>query len=254
MEIIGDVHGQLDKLSVLLRVSGLVDDDDHWSGGSRKVWFTGDFADRGPYGIGVIRLIMRLQDEARQAGGQVNALLGNHDVLLLAADRLGEQACGGPGGTFLEDWRTNGGVQSDLEGLTDREIDWLSRLSAMAVEEDHLLIHADSLFYKKYGDSMLEINQSIGSILQNNVASAWDRLLGDFSDRLAFWENPQNAKDFLAKFTGSRLIHGHTPVSYMNAGFDGTAPVVYANGLCINVDAGLYMGGKGFIYSTDAKL
>lgn len=253
MDVIGDVHGQLDKLSALLRSSGLIDCNDRWVGGHRKVWFMGDLVDRGPDGIGVIRLVMRLQAEARSEGGQVCALLGNHDVLLLAADRFGTQRAGGPGGTFIGDWRLNGGNPSDLEWLSDKERIWLSQLPAMAVAEDYLLVHADSLFYEQYGDSVFEVNTAITSLLQNGDSVLWDTLLEDFSDRLAFWDNPQRAEGFLKKFMGNRLIHGHTPVSYMNSESDGVKPIIYANGACVNVDGGLYLGGKGFIYSSKPK-
>ena len=47
-----------------------------------------------------------------------------------------------------------------------------------------------------------------------------------------------------------QLIHGHTPISSMSpfSPEDVTAPLVYANGLCVNVDAGMYLDGPGFVY------
>src|SRR5690242_8301691 len=90
--IIGDVHGQLEKLIRLLRGAGLVGKDLAWSGGGKRLWLLGDYVDRGPDGIGVLELVMRLQGEAARAGGEVGALLGNHDVLLLSARRFGALA------------------------------------------------------------------------------------------------------------------------------------------------------------------
>ena len=60
------------------------------------------FFDRGPDGLRCLELVMRLQREAEAAGDRVEALIGNHDLLLLSAHHFGERASGGPGGTFLE--------------------------------------------------------------------------------------------------------------------------------------------------------
>src|SRR5579871_6244279 len=86
--VIGDIHGQLGKLIALLRGAGLATDRLSWAAGAATLWFMGDFFDRGPDGLGVLDLVMRLQREAAVAGGQVASLLGNHEVMLLAAQRF----------------------------------------------------------------------------------------------------------------------------------------------------------------------
>lgn len=73
-----------------------------------------------PDGVGVLDLVTSLQSQARDHGGHVHAVLGNHEVLLLAARRFGARASGGPGGIFQGDWLANGGVASDLERLSAR--------------------------------------------------------------------------------------------------------------------------------------
>ncbi len=69
---------------------------------------------------------MHLQGEAERAGGWVEALIGNHDLLLLAAHRFGDEPSNGPGKTFVGDWLANGGVDADLAELTDAHVAWLS--------------------------------------------------------------------------------------------------------------------------------
>ena len=130
--VIGDVHGEYDKLVRLLNQSGLVDDRLRWSGGGATLWFLGDLVDRGPDGVGVVDLVMRLQVEAEVAGGRVGVLLGNHEPVILSALWLGDKSCGGPGGTFYSNWKFNGGIDTDLERLTDRHTGWLSSLPALA--------------------------------------------------------------------------------------------------------------------------
>lgn len=116
--VIGDVHGQFEKLARLLRDTKLVGNTLSWTGGSAILWFMGDFFDRGPDGIEVVDMVMRLQSEATAAGGRVESLLGNHEVVLLAARRFGTRATTGPGGNFVADWEYNGGCDTDLARIT----------------------------------------------------------------------------------------------------------------------------------------
>lgn len=83
---IGDVHGSYDKFVTLLKGTGLVDESLTWTGGETHLVMVGDLVDRGKNDRGVIELVMRLQNEASSAGGQVHALLGNHDVMVLVHD------------------------------------------------------------------------------------------------------------------------------------------------------------------------
>jgi len=83
---IGDVHGSYDKLISLLKGTGVVDETLAWSGGSTHLVFIGDLIDRGPQELAVLDLVRRLEEEAPSAGGQVHALLGNHEVMNLVRD------------------------------------------------------------------------------------------------------------------------------------------------------------------------
>jgi hypothetical protein len=251
--IIGDVHGQYRKLLGLLRDAGLIDGNQAWAGGPASLWFLGDFCDRGPDGIGVVDLVMRLQAEATEAGGQVGALLGNHEVLILAAAHFGSPLTG-QGAVFMFEWQRNGGQTEDLARLTPRHIDWISNLPAMALVADRLLIHADALLYLDYGATIDEVNAAFRAVLASRDMDAYDRFLGEFSARRAFADNQRTgaatALAFLQRFGGSQLIHGHTPISAMTRQPPAqvTAPLVYAGGRCVNVDAGLFLGSPGFVY------
>ena len=55
--IVGDIHGQYQQLSDLLRGVGLVDDRLDWVGGAALLWFIGDFFDRGPCGLESVDLV-----------------------------------------------------------------------------------------------------------------------------------------------------------------------------------------------------
>ncbi len=257
--VMGDVHGHLAPLTHLLQQAGLIDPDGLWTerplwrGGAATLWFLGDFFDRGPTGLGVVDLVMRLQREAAAAGGTVGALLGNHEILILAAQRCGAARTGW-GGTFLEGWQVNGGEIADLDGLTGRYAAWISALPAMALVADRLLTHADSPLYARLGGSIAAVNAAVAATLAGSDPAAYDALLGAFAGRNLFSKGDgvgvQQAAAYLAQFGGRQIIHGHTPISDATGQEPTavTAPRLYADGLCVNVDGGLYQGGPGFLY------
>jgi len=84
---LGDVHGSYDKMVILLKGTGLVDDQLKWIGGDQHLVFCGDLTDRGTNDRGVMDLAHRLQGEAEAAGGKVHVVLGNHDIMNLTRDR-----------------------------------------------------------------------------------------------------------------------------------------------------------------------
>lgn len=228
----------------LLREAGLLDERLRWRGGNSGVVFMGDFFNRGPDGVGCVELAMRLEREVAASGGRVWSLLGNHDVLLLAAHRFG--------GPFVRSWLEEGGVEADLRRLTAGQVRWLRNLPAMLLLEDRLFVHADATLYPRYGATVEAVNNSWRALLCGDDRAAWDRLLDEFGEHWAF-EPPDReaeAASFLSRFGGRQLIHGHTPIAKMTGAppEDVREPLVYAGGLCVNVDHGLYRGGPGFVY------
>jgi len=83
---IGDVHGDKDALTAVLRMAGLIDSSERWIGGTTHVVQVGDVAARGPQTRQALDLLMRLEPEALAAGGKVHALIGNHDAGVMQGD------------------------------------------------------------------------------------------------------------------------------------------------------------------------
>ena len=83
---VSDIHGAYDALVATLQKSSVIDGSLAWSGGETHLVITGDLLDRGPDSRHVVNLIMRLEQEAARAGGQVHQLLGNHEVMNLIGD------------------------------------------------------------------------------------------------------------------------------------------------------------------------
>ncbi|MCB9496183.1 MAG: metallophosphoesterase [Fibrobacteria bacterium] len=78
---IGDVHGNFDGWARILRFAGLIDETHQWCGGSAYLVMTGDVVGRGGYPKRIYLWLRRLMREARQAGGRVEFLLGNHEAM-----------------------------------------------------------------------------------------------------------------------------------------------------------------------------
>ncbi|MFI1974735.1 metallophosphoesterase [Streptomyces wedmorensis] len=257
--VVGDVHGYLDELVAALRAQGLIDENGSWSAGNARLWFLGDFTDRGPDGIGVIDLVMRLSAEAAAAGGYCKALMGNHELLLIGAKRFGDTPVNSGAGTatFQAAWLLNGGQKHDMDRLQDVHLQWMSRLDAVVREDDHLLLHSDTTAYLEYGETIEDVNDTVHEILNRNDADeVWD-VFRKFTKRFAFRDEggPQAVQELLATYGGHRIVHGHSPIPYL-LGQVGTeegegsggpivdGPHVYADGLAIAMDGGVTMAGK----------
>jgi hypothetical protein len=83
---VGDIHGAGPNFAEILRVAGLIDASGKWIGGNARLVQTGDFLDRGADVRAAMDLLMRLENEARRAGGRVDVLFGNHEGMNVLHD------------------------------------------------------------------------------------------------------------------------------------------------------------------------
>src|SRR5262245_16261395 len=83
---IGDLHGDYEKFVDMLQQAGLIDARNNWSGGQTHLVQLGDIPDRGPDSRRIMDLLMRLEPQARRAGGYVHALIGNHEAMNVIGD------------------------------------------------------------------------------------------------------------------------------------------------------------------------
>jgi hypothetical protein len=83
---IGDVHGDFQQFTTILRSAGLIDRSNRWTGGKTHLVQTGDVLDRGPHSRKVMDLLVELEKQARKAGGLVHALIGNHEAMNIYGD------------------------------------------------------------------------------------------------------------------------------------------------------------------------
>lgn len=83
---VGDVHGNLSQFTTVLRDAGVIDDKDRWSGGSTHLVQLGDIPDMGPDTLAIFELLMQLEKQAKKAGGEVHALIGDHEAMNIYGD------------------------------------------------------------------------------------------------------------------------------------------------------------------------
>jgi hypothetical protein len=251
--IIGDLHGHYDVLIRLLRDAGLIRSNLVWCGADATVCFVGDYVNRGEKGITVMDYIisLELQVQHLEGGGKIIPLLGNHEVVLLAAQRSGDRLDPNMGKSFYDVWRELG-AEGDLREMTPEHIAWLTHLPAMVLLRNRLILHADATFYLRYGTSIEAVNQRFETLMRSYDPLVFSNWLRDFAEHLAFWgENgTANAREFLRVFGGTQIIHGHTTIQTMTGQSPEyiLSPLVYAENLCINVDGAVGDGGKGFVY------
>jgi hypothetical protein len=83
IDVVGDIHGEIDAAQNLLANLGYAPDGTHPKG--RRLIFLGDLTDRGPDSPGVVQLVERLVK-----AGRAQCVLGNHDLNLLLGERKHE--------------------------------------------------------------------------------------------------------------------------------------------------------------------
>lgn len=123
--VIGDLQGCANEAERLL------DKIDAHAGGAARILLVGDLVNRGPQSLAALRRIAAL---SKADPGRVEALLGNHDLHLLAV-ASGAQALS-PSDTFDE-----------ILAAPDRDelIDWLRHRPLALRANGHLLVHAGVL-------------------------------------------------------------------------------------------------------------
>lgn len=243
----GDIHGHSERAEAVLRAAGVIDASGSWAAGDSTLWFVGDFFDRGPDGAGAVRLAMRLQQEAAAQGGRVEALLGNHELMVLGVLRFGEE-----NSDLVNLWFTNGGRLQDLRALGDDEKEWLGNLPAVGAHDGTLILHCDSDFYATKGTSPEEVNASVTEVVKRADLDDYFELMQQFFSRLEL-DDEARLDALLASLGAERVVHGHTPIPIASDVDPRSVEdaLVYAGGRAINVDGGMYLGGPGFLHRFD---
>ena len=134
LDIVGDVHGEIDALRALLFNLGYDQTGAHRQG--RRLVFVGDLCDRGPDSPAVIQTVMAMVGRSRAV-----AVLGNHELNLLRNDAKDGS------GWYFEERITRDEKHyapfARVEGTLRREVhDFLSGLPVALERPDLRVVHA----------------------------------------------------------------------------------------------------------------
>ena len=206
--IVGDVHGDLERLFAALKPYPAAD----W-----HTIFLGDLVDYGMFGVGALRF-------ARDRPN-TDVLLGNHEVAMLWALRDPSRA------GF---WIGIGGQEHDLQELRRDEPlqGWLStRPLLIRLPDGTLVQHCGNDSYLEIGggESVDAVNRRGRELLEGGgEGAAWDLL----SRPNVFETQLPRLDRYLELMRCRRVVFGHKP-------HRGATPGRYHGGRAINFDGGL---------------
>ncbi len=84
--VLGDIHGEFERLVKLLQQGGLIDSTLRWTGGRRHLVVLGDIFDRGHNVTRTLWFLYGLEKQAERAGGRLHVVLGNHEIMTMVND------------------------------------------------------------------------------------------------------------------------------------------------------------------------
>jgi calcineurin-like phosphoesterase family protein len=218
--VVGDTHGEYETLVATLRAHRVIGDDLRWKFARGHLVVLGDVFDRGPNHLEILWLLYELEAQAAKAGGGVDLVLGNHEVMALRGDLRYLNT------KYVESARVLGVASySDLFAASSLLGQWLRSRPTLLKVDDYLCLHAG--VSRALIDSRLtitDINATVRSVLadepgQGAVSELVLGTLGPLWYRGYFPEHSDfpaaTAEDLdlaLETFGARRMLIGHTIV------------------------------------------
>lgn len=216
---IGDLHGDFDRLQLILEGVGLATfEGDHptWTGGDSILVSTGDIVDRGFHSRPIYLAFMALSQQAPEQGGEVVNILGNHDLMTLQDDLryVPSEELSAEGDYGGEEARQ---YEFSPEGTIGR--DMRERYVVAAVRERTLFAHAGlHPQWLKQGLCLDNINDFARILLAQPNVTRDEPLFGPSGplwDRSFAWGSEEEccalAEETLTLLDVDRMVVGHTP-------------------------------------------
>lgn len=134
--VLSDIEGEFAAGRQLLIAGQVIDEQYNWTFGKGHLVIAGDLFDRGPDVLPWLWLLYSLEAKAKAAGGLVQVILGNHDIMQLSGDYRYTDAR-----YFKNAWLLGRDIRS-LFG-TDTELGrWLRSKNIIEKTGDYLVMHA----------------------------------------------------------------------------------------------------------------
>ena len=249
--LIGDLHGNHDKLLQFLQAQQIIDAKGEWCWGEGQLVFCGDVMDRGLKVLPLLWLLCRLEQQAAEAGGAVHVLLGNHELMVMQEDYryvhprllyLYAKAGMAYGEPYGPDWYLG---------------QWLRSRNSVLRLNNLLISHAGiSPAVARQQLSIAEINKLVRAAIDKGRPSEQQELLttaqGPLWYRGYLMDHPYYApasqaqtEAVLAYYDAKALVVAHTTVPYIQQRLDGKlwaidldieSPAVEVQGLLVEHD------------------
>lgn len=244
--VLGDIHGDYDRMVALLAKAGLVATPGattaaEWLGGTAVLVCLGDLVDKWSKGFEVITTLAALQTAATAQGGQVIVLMGNHEATFLANPADGKVA------DFATELRARGMAPSDVAAGRNPTGQFLRGLPFLARVNQWLFVHAGNTKGATLKDLAVSIEKQVGaSGFGAPILSSEDSFLEAVPP---WWEEGETApKTVLERFVTAlgvgHIVQGHKPGKIeFSDGTDRPAGSVFQKfGLIYFADVGMSRG------------
>jgi Calcineurin-like phosphoesterase len=229
---VSDVHGEYEYLVNILKNSGVIDDNLHWIWSEGHLVINGDVFDRGDKVTECLWLIYNLEMEARQYGGYVHFVLGNHEIMPIRNDIR-----------YVHDRYKNGIVRKtrisyqDMFG-PDMELgQWLRSKHTAIIINDILFVHAGiAPEIMEMGMKLNDLNDSVRvnldlssaqlsfsklpKFLYGGVGPVWYRGYFEESENRYIKASDSYIDSTLSYFDVSTIVVGHTGVDVVVGMYD----------------------------------
>lgn len=230
---VSDIHGGVERFVDLLVAWKLIPEPPapyagaRWSGGTATLLVLGDLLDKGPAALETIELLQALEGRAREAGGEVIVLLGNHEAEFFA-NPSNKKASDDEG--INRELARQGIAPADF--VKDPRGAWLERRPAAA--------RVGAWFFSHAGDS-----QGVGlKDLRNALAQGYagggfshDVFIGGRSileSREWYGKNGKNAVKNAEALGVEHIVFGHDPSAIGRKG-----SIANIGGIVFRIDCGM---------------
>jgi hypothetical protein len=268
--VVSDVHGRFTSLTRTLTRAGVLDSALRWTGGRAHLVVVGDVFDRGPDATRVWWLLYRLEREARAAGGAVDVVLGNHEIMTLAGDTT---YLSSKEATLARHYGTCYACLYDIEtSVLGR---WLASKPEVLRINDAVFVHGGvtplfaSLGIGKLNDAVYDyLREPMFRQLLADSATVAQFDQDTYRQRLAFFFHPESPFWFrgyvqddtlaaqldsvLGRYDAAVQVVGHTPVRAIAARYGGKLIDVNVVDFATELLLLTYSGGQRRAFRVDA--
>lgn len=225
---LSDIEGNFEAFRELLLANGVIDTAYNWTFGNGHLVLNGDCFDRGDRVTECLWLLYGLEEKARQQGGYVHFILGNHELMIMGNDtRYVHEKYLDNARLFLTDYpllftpATELGRWLATKNMMEKIGPWLFVHGGISPAVNALGLSIDKLnglcrpWYFTPRFAVPPAQEELYHLLYSDECPFWYRgyALGHATS--------QQVRQTLSQFEVSRIVIGHTTVDRVTAFFNG---------------------------------